>query len=261
MALLGLALTSFAVLVQGQYFVYHASGLVVWSALLAVGTVQRTRARLRWPLVALIGWTAILFVTPASWRLAHQTWLYAATLGWALGLAVVQFIGRRHPALSRRRTNLWAAGLAVASLLATHTPFSAESLSLRTAGRTSWGNLVTLQRELADAQAVRDRIGADSEVAYLTFGDATYYVGNPMHCRYPSPLFLQRGQAHRLVSSATRQENLNCLSNPAARWLVWDQEWLRPSRMPADLRARIEHVWACADALRLGRYTVCPRRR
>jgi hypothetical protein len=116
-----------------------------------------------------------------------------------------------------------------------------------------------LQADLADAARVHALIGERTSVAYLTFGADTYTLGNPTRCRYPSPLFLQRGQADQLVSPATRQENLACLTDPAARWLIWDRTWLHRKGAPADLLATIDDTWDCADAGVIGRYTVCPR--
>ena len=96
---------------------------------------------------------------------------------------------------------------------------------------------------------------------YLAFGSTAYALGNPTHCRYPSPLFLQRPKAPMVVSPATRQENLACVKEPGARWLVWDRGWLHRKGAPADLLGAIDATWDCDNALLAGRYTVCPRRR
>jgi len=97
-------------------------------------------------------------------------------------------------------------------------------------------------------------------VVYLTFGATTYLLGNPTRCRYPSPLFLQRGGAEWKVSAATRGENLGCITQPDARWLVWDRDWLHSRSMPGDLRAAIEGAWACERAQLVAGLTLCPRR-
>jgi hypothetical protein len=144
-------------------------------------------------------------------------------------------------------------------MLATQTPFSAEALTLGTAGRTSASSAAALQTDIADAAQVHALIGENTPVAYLTFGADTYTLGNPTRCRYPSPLFLQRAHADQLVSPATRQENLACLTNPDARWLIWDRTWLHRKNAPADLLATIDNTWDCDSAVLIHRYTLCPR--
>jgi hypothetical protein len=131
---------------------------------------------------------------------------------------------------------------------------------MNTAGQTVLGNLRGLRADLAAAGQIRSVIGADTPVVYLAFGTATYFLGNPTRCRYPSPLFLQRPRTRDLVSPATREENLACVTEPGARWLVWDRNWLHRKGAPADLLAVIDATWDCDDALLAGRYTVCPRR-
>ena len=261
-ATIGLGLAGFTFVYQGQYYVYHSIGFVTLTALLAVRTIQRSRAALRWPLLALSAWTLILFVLPASWRTAHPTRLYAVTAAWMAAVVVWQWAGlRRRPTLSRDRTAWWAALLVLAAMLATQTPFSAESLTMNTAGRTAWNSNLALRADLADAQQVHAVIGADTAVVYLTFGADTYTLGNPTHCRYPSPLFLQRAHAAPLVSLATRQENLACLTNSSARWLIWDRDWLHRKTAPDDLLETIDANWDCDHAQVIGRYTLCPSRR
>lgn len=254
-------LTAFAFVYQGQYFVYHALGFVVLSALLAVGTVVRSRAALRWPLLVWTGWTLVLFCLPARLRIDHPTRLYLLTGVAMVTFAVWQWIAlRQRPTLSRVSSRWWAAVLVSLSLLATQTPWSAESLNLGTAARTAAASEASLQRELADAERIHAVIGADTQVAYLTFGSTTYMLGNPTRCRYPSALFLQRGGAATKVSAAVRNENLACLTDPGAQWLVWDRNWLHRKGAPADLLAVIDEHWACAGAAVIGGYTLCPRR-
>ena len=260
-AAVGLALTGFAFVFQGQYFIYHSMGFVVLSALLAVRTILRSRAALRWPLLGLCAWTLVLFVLPAEWRLAHPVGLSLVTGAWMLGLAVWQWIATHRPqALSGARADGWAALLVVLAMVATQTPFSAESLTLNTADRTVWARGVALQSDLDSARQVHAVIGAGTQVAYLTFGDSTYVLGNPTHCRYPSQLFLQRPDADQSVSAATRQESLACLTDPAARWLIWDRDWLHRKGAPEDLIGVIDRTWACDSAQVIGGYTLCPRK-
>lgn len=257
----GLALTGFGFVYQGQYFVYHSLGFVVLSAALAVRTLQRSRGALRWPMLALTAWTLVLFVSPGDWRVAHPVRLYLIAGGWIIALTAWQWFAlRRPPTRTHAAGDRWAALLVMAAMLATQTPFSAESLTLSTADRTSWGAHRALRSELADAERIHRLIGTDTPVAYLTFGATTYIVGNPTRCRYPSPLFLQRPLAREKVSSASRAESLGCLTDPDARWLVWDRDWLRRKSAPDDLLQTIDRHWDCAAARIIGGYTICPRR-
>lgn len=260
-ALAAVVLLALGVGLQGQYFGYHAIPLVVLSAVLAVRTIQRSCGALRWPLVLLCGWTLVLFVLPADQRVGHPLRLTVLTMAVVIGLAGWQWLAlRRQPALSRRRADLWAAVLVPLSLLATQTPFSAESLTLGTANRTPRGSEAALQREVAETAEVHALIGQRTHVAYLTFGEATYVLGNPTRCRYPSALFLQRPRTAERVSPANREENLACLAHPGVRWLVWDQTWLRPETAAPDLLAVIDRTFDCASGRVIGGYTLCPRR-
>ena len=259
-----LALTCVTVVAQGQYYIYHSAGLVALSALLAVRTVQRSRAALRWPLLGLTGWTLVLFLLPAAWRIDNLTRLYLLTGAAAVALAVWQQVALRRPPTARlpaHRAAGWPAILVLVAMLATQTPYSSESLTLSTtAARTSATSSDTLRKELADAESIHALIGVDTPVAYLVFGASTYAIGNPTHCRFPSALFLQRPGAREKVSPATRQENLACLSQPDAQWLVWDRDWLRRRTAPDDLRTAIDQHWDCDAATLIGGYTLCPRR-
>lgn len=250
---------------QGQYFVYHAVPLVVLSAGLAIATLRRSRGVLRWPLVAWIAWTAMAFVLPSGWRLDLARPLLQVSLAAIVVLTILQAaaLWRGDPrdtgALPRGRADRWAAGLVLAAMLATQTPWSGEALTLGTRGKTAVGNLRSLQADLAAAERVRSVVGSEP-VVYLTFGSVTYVLGNPTHCRYPSPLFLQRPGAAVKVSEATRSENLACLTQSGARWLVWDRGWLPPKSAPADLLRTIDGTWACERAQLVGALILCPRR-
>lgn len=254
------ALAAAGFVVQGQYFVYHAIPFVVLSTVLAVTTLRRSHGLLPGPVLAWIAWTAALFLLPADARVLHAGVLFGVTGAAAIALALVQAvaIGRR-PRLARAAATRWAAGLALVAMVATQTPWSAESLSFGTASKTSVANLTALRSELTVAARVHAVIG-DAPVAYLTFGATTYVLGTPTHCRFPSPLFLQRPHAAEKVSDATRNENLACLTEPSARWLVWDRDWLHRKGAPADLLALIDATWDCTSAVVIGGLTLCPRR-
>ncbi len=257
-AALGLAVFGF--MLQGQYYMYHSMGLVALSSVLAVRTLGRSGTALQLPLLACSLWTLGLFLTPAQWRIEHGAWLYLATAVWIAGLVLWQCRALRRPLPPRPKAALRSAFLVLLSMLATQTPASAEALTMNTAGQTILVNQRALRTDLASAAQIRAVIGADTRVVYLAFGSATYVFGNPTLCRYPSPLFLQRPKAKAVVSPSTRNENLACVTEPGAQWLVWDRTWLHRKGAAADLLAVIDATWDCDQPLLAGRYTVCPRR-
>lgn len=260
-AALAVGLAAFGIAYQGQYYIYHAIGLLTLSAGLAVRTVMRSRGALRWPVLGLCCWTLVLFMLPADWRGSHAVPLHLATGAWVLGLAGWQWFALRRPVtVSRVRPGWWAAVLSLAGMLATQTPISAESLTIGPVSQTARANLGALRADLRTAAEIHDLIGADTQVVYLTFGASSYLLGNPTHCRYPSPLFLQRPESLANASLATRQENLACLLDPGAGWLVWDRNWLHRKGAPDDLIATIDQNWACDEAVQIGHYTLCRRR-
>ncbi len=254
------ALTGLGVVGQGQYFIYHAVPTVVLSAVLAVATLRRSRAALRWPFLACALWTLVAFVSPAGWRVAHARPLLAGTIAWVVLLFVAQYwVLRRGRGQPRAAADRWAALLVLVAMLATQTPWSGESLTLGTRAKTPVENLTLLRGQLAVAERVRTVVGT-GPVVYLTFGSYTYLIGNPTSCRYPSPLFLQRPGAATKVSAATRGENLACVTQPGAGWLIWDRTWLHRKGAPGDLLATLDATWACERATVVGGLTLCPRR-
>ncbi len=254
----GLAVLGFVA--QGQYYVYHAVPLVVLSAVLAVHTVRRSGAVLRRPVLVGIVVVAMLLVSSPDWRLVHTDGLFTATGVWVLALMLLQSLAVRAPgALPRAAVDRWAAGLVVAAMLASQTPWSAESLTLGTRDKTVMTNLAGLSAGLAGAERVRQVVG-EGPVVYLTFGATTYLLGNPTRCRYPSPLFLQRPEALGRASAATRGESLACLTQPDARWLIWDRTWLHRKGAAPDLIATIDGTWNCERAVLVDGLTLCPRR-
>lgn len=255
-----IGLIGFGIAIQGQYYVYHSMSLVALSSVLAVRTMQRSGTALHLPVLACCAWTLVLLLLPADWRGQQGTVLYLITAVWAVGLAWWQWRALRRRGPLPGLTALRSAMVVVAAMLVTQTPASAESLTLGTAAQTPLMSHAGLRSELTTASQLRGVIGAGTQVAYLTFGSTAYALGNPTHCRYPSPLFLQRPEAEDAVSQATRQENLACVTDPGARWLVWDRFWLHRKGAPADLIAVIDATWNCEEAVLAGPYTVCPRR-
>jgi hypothetical protein len=259
-----LVLAALPPILQGEYWLYHAISLSVLTSVLAVRTLLRSHGALVWPMLVWTAWTALLFVLPLPFALsaghnrgsailAHGRWAVALTLAASAILFLLQRRAlRTGPRTAADPTPAGRAGTGVclavlASLLACQTPAAlADTLDSR-------------QVEAAEAARVREVIGT-APVAYLTPGWATYFLGNPTRCRYPSPLFLQRARADRLVAPADRAESLACLSWEGARWLVWRRDWLGRRNAAPDVTAAIDEYWKCEDAVVVGAYTLCARR-
>ena len=172
---------------------------------------------------------------------------------------------RPRPAASRRPGQSLLAALAtLALLLPSSTPWAAQLLRPENPnGQRPLSRLEARTKHEATARQVRQAVGGpDVPVTYLTFGEWTYFIGNPTTCRYPSPLFLQRtAYTRRQVGTPSYQENLDCLSASGSRWLIWDPSWFSLKRTPAGVQAIIAHEWDCSAPIEVGELRLCPRRR
>ncbi len=251
------------VVLQGQYFVYHAAALCV------VAAVAVFRA-LRWRVTTTTGIGVLVIVVAAAaltatstdWRMSSRSiWGAAAiavvvlAIGWALA------VRSRRP--TRRPLGLTVAALTTLALLyPATTPFAARLMWLSETGIPTFAQDIraSSRHEIVGRQ-IRRRIGADTPVTYLMFGHWTYFVRNPTYCRYPSPLFLQRTKfttAHLRTQSYA--ENLACIDEPKSQWLLLDRRWFKISKAPPELQARVAAAWNCSAAFNIGGVTICPRR-
>jgi hypothetical protein len=258
-AMVTLALSSVAV--QGQFYFYHSIPLVTVGAVLAVGTLTHSQGRLIWPLLAVSAISLIIFATPTTPAQPPQFW-YPLAMVLPLGLMATQWWllkqPRRTASTARAAT---AASVVVVSFLVSQTPFSPEALSLRGGSSPAPVTaLANLRNSLEYAAAIRARIGDETEVSYLTWGDVPYYLGNPTACRYPSALFLQRQHARQKISKASWRENLNCLSRPSSQWLIWQDQWVNPDTADKRVLAVIDRDWDCTQSFEAGPLRICPRR-
>lgn len=216
---------------------------------------------LRWPLIMLTVWTAATFVSPRGWRMDNITTLYVLTAAWVVVSFVWQWVALRRGG-SVGSVTTWTAALVAAAFMATQTPVSTDTLAFSAdTRRPPLGRHYQTINELKVAREIHRVVGGqDTQVVYLAFGNATYLIGNPTSCRYPSPLFLQRSGAQLKVSAATRNESLACLTAPGARWLVWQRNWLRKNRAAEDVLASINQNYDCDSARVIGGFMLCPRR-
>ncbi|MFD0524283.1 hypothetical protein [Paractinoplanes durhamensis] len=173
---------------QGEFFNYHFASTVVLSAGVC-GAAFALCPGFRLPLVAaavlVTGLSIVLLHQPAHWRLSHSgpvVWAYE--LAAALFAVAAWFLAGRLPL-----SVPWPAGVVAISfaLLPPVLPgfpyaFSTYDYTIPVA-RSADAALVDLGK----------RLGPDTPVLYLTYGPLNHAIGNPTSCRYPSPLWLQRG--------------------------------------------------------------------
>jgi hypothetical protein len=108
--------------------------------------------------------------------------------------------------------------------------------------------------------AIRTAAGA-GPVAYLTFGDMTYFVGLPTRCVYPTAVFLYRSADLPTAKLTSFQENLSCLRDPAARFLVLQTSAATKRRVDPEVTETIRDQFDCKHPVaRTRSMLLCPRR-
>lgn len=257
--------------IQGQYFIYHLAALPVVAAVVLVLALRRAPATFAVLTLGYAGWVAWVSSTPASWRAGQVVLIFAVTGAASVGFWLHRLrpsfpSGTADPAGSAVQGGAAGSGAAVAAVLVTtlaaSTPFAAGSISLGGTERYNpVSRLAGTRTALAAAERVRTHIGAGTKVTYLTFGDYSYFLGNPTNCRYPSPVFLQRGRPHDgSPPSRGWTETLSCITATPGDWLIWDRSWFRMSRQPAVVQDAVARTFDCDKAFEQGSIRACPRR-
>jgi hypothetical protein len=251
-----------AVVVQGQWFQYHLAALVPFAAGLWGLAVARWSAAhggppwaLVLPPVALGAGVPIVSSASTEWRLAHGTLVYAALAAVVAVSVLVALKGsaRTWPSVAVLGA---VAVLAVPAWPAAPYSFDAVHPDYTNSERMTAARLVERLIE-----PVRARIGAETPVLYLAFGDMAYYVGNPADCRYPAPVFVQRGTFIPAVRELeSYRENLECLTRTNAEYLVVQPSWLALDRLPTTVAEDLRIRFDCDRALSAAELVICPRR-
>lgn len=251
-----------AVVLQGQWFQYHLAALVPFAAALGALAVARWSAEHGGPpralvLVAIVLGVGVPIVSAATteWRLAHGTPVYAALTVLILAgvLLAVKDRGRSWPVVA-----VLAAAAVFAVPVWPSAPYSFDGIH---PDYTNSERVAAAELDERLIAPVRARIGADTPLVYLAFGDMAYFFGNPENCRYPAPVFVQRGTFIPAVRGLeSYRENLDCLERTDARYLVVQPSWLALDRLPAEVAADVHSRFDCERALSAGQLTVCPRR-
>lgn len=264
--LAALVLAWLPVQVQNQFNLYHLAPLAVLGAVCMVRTVQRSRGGggSIAVLIAASAWTAWVLTTTPAWRDTYQGIVYGVVALLALGGLVAQYLHVRRATTPphRRHWRLVAAGGVLLAMVPASLPSAAWSVTMRDDNSNSarvQGNLTEARHEYADE--LHARIGSDTPVIYLALGDRAYLIGNPTPCRYPTNVFLQRSRyIPELEETASFQDNLKCLADPTADYLIWDPDWFSLDTAPASVREAVVDHYDCARAFRSDSFIVCPRR-
>ncbi|MCO8273861.1 hypothetical protein M1L60_25005 [Actinoplanes sp. TRM 88003] len=259
-AVVGFAISLAPAYGQGEFFMYHFASTVVLSAGVC-GAAYALCPGFRWPVVVAgllaTGVSLVLLRQPADWRLAESlpvTWAYEI---FAFVFAVIAWF-----VAGRLKVSLpWFVGvvaLCVAQLppVLPGNPYSFSTYNYTIpVGRSSDAPLVELGR----------RLGADTPVLYLSYGTVNHAMGNPTSCRYPSPIWLQRGALlMRMREVPSYDDNLRCLTEPSdARYLIVQNNWYIMPRTAPDVKALINERFDCSPAAQIPApepLTVCPAR-
>ncbi|MET7457159.1 hypothetical protein ABZT03_35835 [Streptomyces sp. NPDC005574] len=252
------------VVVQGNWFLYHAAQLPVLAAALwglAVGGARRPPPWLFGTVSLLYGVLPVLYATaPERYQRPGAVW--AAGLLALLAAAVDARREARARTSARRGTvgpattargpgrGVWPAVLAalagVVCLAASSWPGSPHLVLDGRVTVTSSAYLAQMRHTEREADRLRARIPAGAPVLYLAFGDTTYYVGHPARCRYPIATFLQRSRFLPDVAGLTSfRENADCVDHDPAPYAVLDRAWFRPGKVDPRLWRRVTAVYDC----------------
>ncbi|GAB3758761.1 hypothetical protein [Microlunatus parietis] len=264
LAVLIMVLALLPAVVQQQFFIYHFVAFPVIAAAVLVLAVRRaaptTAARLLIITVVAAMAAAVAIRLPAPLRVEHPA-VVLAGLGLAMVLGVVLTLRGDRPTGSRPAA---AAAVCCATMISIVAPGPTGTTPLTEVPQTGLINIYsaeTTERRQDTGRRVRQLIGADTPVLYLAFGDVNYFVRNPTPCAYPAAVWLQRARHNPAVITTTGYaENLACLSDPAARFLVIDGSWFQLPRQPEPLRRMITDRYDCEDAPEIDGLLICPRR-
>lgn len=262
---LGVLAVCTTTLLQAQWFQYHLTPLLPLAAGVWALAIARWCATHGHPPWTLVGVTAVLAVAeplaaarPETWRTAQQVPVY-----WALAVVVLLacLVAAVEPVRGGRGLFAVPVLVAVAALAVQTWPSSPYSFDFGSADTRNSDRVDRTNRLTTQLAGVRDRIGADTEVLYLAFGDIAYFLGNPTPCRYPSPTFLQRSTYLAGVRElASYAENAACLTDPRVRYLVRAPDWFVVDGLEPRLAQAIRDTYDCSAPLRTDDVEVCPRR-
>ncbi|MGX4690234.1 hypothetical protein [Streptomyces sp. JNUCC 63] len=260
------------VVVQGNWFLYHAAQLPVLAAALwglAVGGARRSPPWLFGAVSLCCGVLPVLYArAPEGVQRPAVVWAAGALALFAALVDALVEARRRTGAERGARRPARGAGPAVLAALAGVVCLAASvwpgSPHLAAHGRvtmTSAAYLREMRDTAADADRLRARMPDGAPVLYLAFGDTTYYVDHPAQCRYPIATFLQRSRFLADVAELPSfRENADCVDHDPAPYAVLDRAWFRPGKVDQDLARRIRAEYDCPPASTGTKTVLCVRK-
>lgn len=269
-SLLAVLVVMAGTLVQNAYYPYHYAALPVLAAglvsLAAVHWWQRT-ATIWHPTVLGCGWlllAAWMGRQSFAWRTVHHGPAVVGvvvTLLTCTSLALWQV--RRLRTLTRgRRPPPWKLGCTLAALALVlsfpawpHTPygFAAYDMS-RVSEVARRAGMIEQGRQIRNA-------ARGVEVAYVTRQEAPYFTGLPTDCAYPVAVFLYRSTMHGVEDLSSFEENLDCLRDPTAEFVVLQPVAASSKQAAQSVRETLEKQFDCRHRIvRTPSLMLCPRR-
>lgn len=257
------ALALAPVVLQTQYYAYHFATFAAVAALCVLQALWRSGAPLLPPLLVTGMACGVLLSMPFPVRVGLAPLWFALAAAVSLGLALWQRRLLRLRGVAGRRPGYAAVTAAMLAVtLPAVLPTTAWSFSVQPAKvTTALSNAESSRTRALAGQRIRERIGADTVVTYLAFGDANYDVRNPTTC--PTRPTSSCSEAGTLTSTRTpRAGRTTCAASTTngQPWLVWDRSWFDLRRMPPEIRTRVIGSFDCPRGFKAARWTVCPRR-
>ncbi|WP_328438875.1 hypothetical protein OHA71_20500 [Streptomyces sp. NBC_00444] len=251
-----------AVVVQGNWFLYHGAPMPVLAAAvwgLAVGGARRSPPWCFGAVSLLYGALPVLYTAaPRGFQRPYVLWALGLL---ALLAALVDAVRERREAGSRRRSAALVALAGAVCLAGCVWPGSPHLVRQGKVTVTSAEYLREGRLTEQEADRLRSGMPADAPVLYLAFGNTAYYVGHPVQCRYPAATFLQRTRLIPDITEATSyKENADCVDHDPAPYAVLDPRWFRLAQVAPDLRRRIAATYDCPPASGESRLVLCRRR-
>ena len=271
-ALLVFALAAAPLVAQKEAYLYRLSILpVAGAALVAFAAVElwSTGGRFPWwvigALAVVSGIAAILLSLPTDVRTAQTGSLLAVVGGLTVALAVAAWFIPRPGSVPRPRLSRGAllAAVAIGAIgLPVVLPSAAWSLDPARTRATNASWEANSHASRARLEALSARIGPASSVLYLAYGSVGYHMGNPVMCRYPSPVFLKVGGREASVTrTPSYADNLDCVLETDADWLIVEPGWLSVDQLPDAARQVLDERFDCSRALNDGSgILACPAR-
>lgn len=178
-----LLLACVPVLVQGQFFAYHAAAFPVIGAAFVTagfGTVRWLAA----PMLLAVVWTAWVMALPSTQHTDHL-WIWVSVVVLIGAVCwVLRWRFERRPGEASARpvggpANRWfAVALVSATFVGVALPSSAESVTLAGTKERSWHSAGERRDRLVHvADQVRAVTGRTDSVSYLTYGEWPFFVG------------------------------------------------------------------------------------